>query len=385
MFSSKHVENKLVLILDIQSSVIRGSLTVMHPEVVPMVIFTYNAVIDYKSSTDSSQLIKATLHGISETIQAVLRHIHIQRSSKGIPEIPRKISAVHYVLSSPWIVSEAKVLSMQFDKDTEITEQYICNLIKDDREKMAPSSTEPLEVIEQKIFDVRLNGYSVSDWEHKTTRSLEVSFTVSVAGESMIACFIEECKHFIHSNKVQFHSSLLLQYIGIEKVHETGQDYCLIHIHGDETDVSIVRQKSCIYFGSYPFGVRTLILRIGTLTDNHRQAADSLLTLYTGEKLDEEHNEKNIKAINTAIGEWANALKMLLIESKVVIKPSASMILTAWAHDDCFVKILKQNNPGVSVFLLSIEDLLSHVSFGSSAEKRRLTALHTIAIHNLFT
>jgi peptidyl-tRNA hydrolase len=77
-------------------------------------------------------------------------------------------------------------------------------------------------------------------------------------------------------------SSLLLQYIGIEKVLEPGQNYCLIHVHGNQTDVSLTKRKSCIFFGSYPFGVKNLIDKLAVETKNGYQAADSLLSLYIG-------------------------------------------------------------------------------------------------------
>lgn len=383
MFSSRKVDSKIVLILDIQSLLVRGSLVIMGEEPVSRVIFTYSANINFKPGTDDSLLIKATISGIKETIQSALRFLHHKSNLANFPHVRRKISSVHYVLSSPWIVSEAKVLSKKFDKDTQITQKYICDLVEEDRGKMSSLSKEPLRVIEQKIFDVKLNSYSVSDWEHKLTKNLEVSFTVSVAGAKMVDYFVNECRHLVSAGKVHFHSSLLLQYIGIEKVLEPGQSYCLVHIHGDETDVSVIRKKSCIFFGSYSFGVRTLIGKIAEITNNGKQAADSLLVLYTGGKLDNSENRKNIEAIEKVASEWFQGLKNLLAGSNLEIKIPMSVIVTAWAHDDCFVKVLKNLMPGVPVFILGIDDLLSRVVFEGSAEKRRLTAIYTIAIHSL--
>lgn len=383
MFSSNKIDNKLVLILDVQSSVVRGSLVILNTKYHPQVIFTYSSNINFKAGSEDALLIKATLLGIKDAIQSTLRFIHHKSNFVNYQGVHRKVSAVHYVLSSPWIVSEAKILSKRFEKDTEITQKYICDLIDKDRADLAQNSSEPLVVIEQKIFDVRLNNYSIIDWEHKETKALDVSFTVSVAGKRMIEHFIDQCSDLVRASKVSFHSSLLLQYMGIEKVLEPGQNYCLVHIHGDETDVSVIKQKSCIFFGSFSMGVRTVIEKVASLTNNGKQAAESLLVLYTGEKLETEQNRKNIESIQNAGSEWFKELKKVLTGSGFDIKPPMSVIVTAWSHDDFFVKVLKDSVLGVPVYLLSIDDLLTKVSFGEFSEKRRLIALHAIAIHSL--
>ncbi len=382
-FSNKKGERNIVLILDIQSSVVRGSLVIVSKTEQPRVIFTHSADINFRSGDSDSLLIKATLDKIRETIQFAQRFLHHKESVIQYTGIRKKITAIHYVLSSPWIVSEAKVLSKKFDKETEITQKYVCDLIAEDREKMASSTTEPLQVIEQKIFDVRLNNYSICDWEGKMTKVLDVSFTVSVAGKRMVENFIDQCLHIVRSNRIHFHSSLLLQYIGIEKILEPGQNYCLIHVHGDETDVSIVKQKACIFFGSFSIGVRTIVGKISQLSNLGEQTADSLITLYTGGKLEDDQNTKNIESISTVSKEWFSKLKEILMVPKLDIKPPMSVIVTAWTHEDLFVKLIKDAISGVSVYILSIDDLIAKVSFDGASEKRRLTALHAIAIHSL--
>jgi len=383
MFSSNKVKKKIVLILDIQSSVVRGSLVIVGGADLPKIIFTYWSNINFKSGDTDALFIKSTLDEIRKIIQLAQRFLSHKANMSNYTDVHRKIANVHYVLSSPWIVSEAKILSKRFEKETEITQKYICDLIAEDREKMTSSKVEPLQVIEQKIFDVRLNNYSLSNWEHKLTKVLDVSFTVSVAGSKMIDNFIRECSCIVRSSKIHFHSSLLLQYISIEKVLEPGQSYGLVHIHGDETDISIVKQKACVFFGSYSFGVKTVVDKIATLTKNGKQAADSLVVLYTGGKLDYDQNKKNIESIQTVAKEWFGELKKVLTSSNLDIKPPMSIIVTAWAHDDFFVKILKNSISGVPVYILSIDDLVAEVNFEGASEKRRLTALHAITVHSL--
>ena len=199
------------MILDVQSSVVRGSLVLMTLSAKPIVVFTHNSNIPGKAQFDVNYLIKTTLAAVGETISSAEKYLNILKHEKTLKPLPHKISAIHYALLSPWIVSKAKVMSIDFDKKTKISSQYISGIIEKERSKMLPKSDEPIELIEQKIFDVRLNGYSVSEWENRETDRLEVSFAVSMAGVRMIESFVRECRGVVSQSHVHFHSSLLLQ------------------------------------------------------------------------------------------------------------------------------------------------------------------------------
>jgi hypothetical protein len=382
MVSANKVDNKIILILDAQSSVVQGTLAIVGHGI-PKVIFTYSADVNIKSNSGNDLLVKTTLSVIKEVIDSASRFLHHSDNLKDIPRLHKKIHAVHYVLSSPWIVSDAKVLSKRFDtKEAEITQKYILDLIDADNKSLIQSD-EPLQIIEQKIFDVKLNGYSVSDWEHKNAKDLEVSFTASMINSNMLNYFIDQCKHIVHQNKIYFHSSLLLQFIGIEEVLELGKNYCLIHVHGNNTDVSMVKKESCIFFGSYSFGIKDFIENLAKETGNGLQASDSLLALYVDNKLNNSENKKNIVAIEKVSKLWLDGLKNILTEQKLDIKPPNSVILNCSTHNACFVKVIQDSIPGVSIYTLSIDDLLHRVSFDHLTDTKILTALYTIAIHSL--
>lgn len=384
MFFSKKVEQQLILILDVESTLVGGSLVVVSPDSLPRIIFSHTANITFDPGMDNNKLIKATLASINEVIQTANASLHARKRAENLLPIPKKITSVHYVLSSPWIISEAKVMKLGFEKEKTITRKFISDLVNDDRSKITSTKKEEsLEVIEQKIFDVRLNGYSVADWEDKTTRSLEVAFTVSVAGSKMIELFIDAVKPLVYQSKVHFHSSLLLQYITIEKVLSFGPNYCLVHAHGDYTDIFIVHEKSCVYFGSYPVGIRTILAMLAAKTNNHEQALDSLISLYMNDKLDDVNYKKICEAIGGVVVDWVGGLKALLDQSKVEMKPSTSMVLNSLFYESCLLRVLQETSPQAMISTLPIEGLLPHVAVEDFVEKNRLQILQSIAIHSL--
>src|SRR5574343_810375 len=134
MFSF-HKDNELVLILDVQSSIIRGALVHITKDSKPSIIFTHNVIIPYKPHARSGYLVKMALRGISETIDTLQRNLHL-RIHEPENNIPKKISRVQFVLSSPWIASQAKTVSLSFDKENLINKKNIMELISSKRTKL---------------------------------------------------------------------------------------------------------------------------------------------------------------------------------------------------------------------------------------------------------
>jgi hypothetical protein len=378
LFSSKSTSN-LILILDVQSSIVRGSLVLVRKGTLPNVIFIYNANILLKPHTDSNYLTKMTLRAVSETRDACLRNLHARHSSEGVP---KKITAIHFALSSPWIVSQAKTLSAQLPKEMPISKAYVERLIEEERAKMMPAGGQPVRVIEEKIFDVRLNGYSMAAWIGKNAGTVEVSYTMSLAGDRMIERLKEACGTF-HQNSIYFHSSLLLQFIGMRICLPDHGTYTLAHIHGELTDVAVMNDHDCVFFGSYPFGVRTLVRKIALATGTAEQAAESMLTLYVGGHLDATHAAGQADVIRSISAGWGRELQKILGQQGAMSMMKLRCVVSALAHDDFFAQSLRQSYPEATVELLSIETILPHVSFSDHAERRRLAGLYAVALNSM--
>ena len=202
-------QNELMLVIDVQSSIVRGSLVHVRAAAVPAILYSHDVMIPFKQGGGSTYLIQMALRAVEEIVQASRARI---QSESNPDEIPKHISSVHYVLSSPWVVSQAKTLSMVFKEETMISRAYVSGMIWEERAKMTANAADDIRVIEEKVFDVRLNGYSVASWESRHTKELGISFVVSIAGGRMIDKFIESVSGLVrHTDHVFFHSSLFLQ------------------------------------------------------------------------------------------------------------------------------------------------------------------------------
>ena len=120
LFSNKNRDD-LILILDVQSSIVYGALVLLKTTEKPRILFTSNYNFLNQRVLSSTNMVKQTVKATTQTIDEVMRYFHSEKAAAE-GDIPKKISAVHYVLSSPWILSEAKKIETTFDGEKVITD-----------------------------------------------------------------------------------------------------------------------------------------------------------------------------------------------------------------------------------------------------------------------
>lgn len=375
-------KGSLILILDVQSSIVRGTLVrMMDKGSKPLILYTRNAPIPYKPHARSGYLIKTAIKAIEDSIEDILIHMHARRSQD--KDFPHRISHVHYVLSSPWILSQAKSLSLSFPEPTTIDRAYISKLIEQNRQKLVSDAVEEARVIEEKIFDIRLNGYSVANWNKKSTTQLEVSFVASVAGARMVEKLTDACRHVGRRSHVSFHSSLFLQHIGMSSVARSLPSYGLVHIHGELTDVAIIHNGSCVFFGSYPFGIYSIIRTVSRETGMDPYTTESTLNLAAQGSLDPAHASKDAAIVTSVAARWASELRSLMKTSPTPDVMPSRVFLSAHSHEDLFMKQFVATYPGSKPQPLTHEDVATLVDYDPRTEKLRTTGLYAAAIHTL--
>lgn len=379
LFSHKQ-KDSLSLIIDIQSSVVRGTLVYLHGSDIPHISWTSTIPIAYRPDEGSSYLVDSVVKAIESITTAVTTYIHTAHTQGSLPA---RIGKVHCVLSSPWIVSQARTVSQKFEKETHITKSFVKGIIENERASMKSSGNDTMVAIEEKIFDVRLNGYSIAEWENNKSDTFEVSFAISLAGKSTIARFTESCKKAgVPESHIDFHSSLLLQHMAIGKALALDDPYILLHVHGELTDIVISTGETCILFGSHPTGVRTLIRQLVSVRKISESAVDSLLTLYENNQLDSIQGATDIKAITEAMSVWTKKCTDIISLAPQTYQP-LRIIISSRFHEVIFKNAIAVAYPIVKTEILPTDQLFKLVTFDTGAEKLRLTVLYLNAINSL--
>ncbi len=379
-FFSHKQKDALILILDIQSSVVHGTLILQHQSELPHVVWTLNIDIPYYADKGSAYLVRSAISAV-ESI-SLSAHTYV-RDTHAHPDLPTHISAVHCVLSSPWIMSQARTVTEKFEKDTLISRTHIQKIIQDERARLTEAGGETMVEIEEKIFDVRLNGYSISKWEHCRAKRLEVSFAVSLAGKHTIRNFTNAAKRSgAHGGHIHFHSSLLLQHLGIGNVLSMTDPYILIHIHGELTDIVVSTADTCILFGSHPMGLRMIVRALSEKLNISLSTADSLLSLYENNQLDPLHSAPALQCIQETLSTWtAECLKVIALAPDGY--HAVQVLISSRFHENIFKNSFSVTNQSLKTGILPEDVLYKLAIFDNQAERSRLTMLYMNAIHSL--
>ena len=379
-FFSRKQKDRLNLIIDIQSSVVRGAMILSSKGGLPKVVWTTSTDIPYRAGATASHMIDTTVKAIEHT--ALLAHTFI-KDKKSHVSLPEKITRVHCILSSPWIISQAKTVGYNFDKETRVNKAHVNHIVKTERESMVKKGSLGMVGIEEKIFDVRLNEYSIPKWQGASCVSFEVSFAICLASKNVIQRFIKGAKMSgVGISSIDFHSSLLLQHIGLCSALTFNDPYILAHVHGELTDIVVTSGQSCILFGSHPTGVRSIVRQVANSMNITEAAADSALTLYEHNQLDPLHGSNDTERIKTVLDKWNNDCKSVTDKIPDRYKPTKA-IVSARVHEKLFKNSFIAAHPELKTDVLPNEEIFDLVEFGQDCEKLRLTILYVVAIHNL--
>jgi len=347
----------LILTLEIQSTLVRGSLVWWKPDGTPEIVFSDERPVPYQPGIATGRFVQETIKSLGETVDAVLARFSAVRRERKREKFPRHIDEAHYILCSPWMICQARTLSVDLGRPTRITQAKVRELLGSERAKLAASAEGSADVIEEKIFEVRLNGYPVASWQDKEVRNLEISYALGVASSGALIRFEQACERAVPKKRVRFHSSLLLQYVGLRESMPERDAYALIHAHGELSDVVVVDRGACVFFGSYPAGIHSIVRAVAEATKTDEGTADSFLSLYAEKRLEQSKADEAAPIMKKIAGDWVRQFRGLLEQGMISNAPTDALIV-ARAHSGFLADAFREAYPSAKVEIREIVENL---------------------------
>lgn len=311
----------LSLVIDIRSDVIEGTLSNFPDQI----IYSTSIHIPRKIHSNVDYAIKAMLKGIEDLC------VHVTQERRHYTK--EQIGSVHYILSSPWVISQFKTVKVEYGKDTEITEAVVKGIMEENRKILVTTYESDTVFIEQKIFSVELNGYPVQEYKGKKAKTLQISFAFTLSSDKIIKKIQAIAGRTLNIYKEYYHSAILLQYFASRSRMIDNKEYILIHIHGELTDVVIVKNSISACLGSFPFGVSNLIRKVSLSLKSSFETASSMLSLYEEGKLEKSQHIKMQNTLLPILGGWqAECLRSFKDIGKDVILPHTIYLSSGSPH-----------------------------------------------------
>jgi hypothetical protein len=277
MFSTSTSKEKdeLVLIFDIGSSVVGGGLFLMQQSGIPKIIFTAREKINISEVADVDKFLSATL----QSLKVVTEKVH--SAGLGAPD------KTFCILSSPWHTSQTRFINLEKNTDFIFTPQLADDLVKNEislfEAERGPAfgiTGNREKTIELKNIKIYLNGYETAKPLKQKAKTLEMIIFISISPEDVLDKVAKTISKFFHSKELKFVSSSLALFVTVRDLFNNQDNFLLVDIGGDLTNISMTKKDILRESISFPSGVNFFIRGLSQEMKCSLDEAQSFLSLY---------------------------------------------------------------------------------------------------------
>lgn len=292
LFNKKNSE-KIIAIFDIGSGNISGAIIKIHnnQKGIPIILKSVNN-ISILYDKDFNKYIENMSDGVDRVSKLLL-----EQKTKAPDEI-------HCILSSPWYISETRIIKKDEEKSFLFTSDLAFSLINNEIESFKNLYNNSHEnekltsiVFEQNIMEILLNGYPSLKPVDTRCKSLNIKLFVSISPYVCLNKIKESIFNNFHRTNVSFSSFTFDAYLAIKNKYVNQNSFLLIDIRGEMTDIGIITNGIIKTTLSFPFGKNSFFNEIALKLKIEYRDALELFKLHQENHL----NEKIKNNINSII------------------------------------------------------------------------------------
>lgn len=324
----KKETKKPFLVFDIGNGSVGGALVVkdnMGERGELKIISSGRADIPIAENVDFETLFKSVLQAIDDLSPGLIK-------SKESADAP-----IFVILASPWYVSQTKIVNIKNERSFVFTKEFCNEIVSREvaefEESLNGENAEKtgggLGVIESQIIHTTLNGYETEKPFDKKVTEATIALYMGVSQKNITRGITQKLyTHFPHS-KISFNSFPLAYFSAARDIFPEKNDFVLLDVSGEITDISLVRKGVLLETVSFPKGRNLIIRRVASELGRTAQEAQSLISLFTSGAIDEATKNKMNEIFSLIKKEWLLGFgKTLSGLSNDIYLPS-EMFLTA--------------------------------------------------------
>ena len=275
IFSRNKNKDKLVLVFDIKSSYVGGTLFWVRESGIPKIIFSIREQIAIEKDVEANRFLFLTLKSLEIVTNRVFT------AGMGAPE------KIFCVLSSLLYVSQTRIIELKKNTPFLFTSKLADDLIqkemtlfKEENLEKYLHSGSPIELIELKNIKTMLNGYETPDPLNKKVRELEMTIFLSMAGQQILRKIEKTIREHFHGAEIKFSSLALSSFAVVRDIYSHNEDFLLINIGGEVTDISMIKRNILRESISFPFGLNFMIRAVAESLHCSLGEAESSIYLF---------------------------------------------------------------------------------------------------------
>lgn len=328
-------KGKLVLVFDIGSSSVGGALFWTGKSGIPKIVFTVRESMTLQASLDVDKFLSSTIKSLKIVVEK------IYKSGLGRPE------AVFCVLASPWHVSQTRVISYEKNTPFVFTPKLADDLIKKEvalfqEEHSKKYNGSPVRAIELKNIKIMLNGYETSNPLDQKAKQLEMTIFISIASEQFLKNIEDIIKKHFNFEEIKFSSFVIASFTVVRDMHINQENFLLIEIGGEMTDISMVKKNVLRESTSFPLGRNFVVREVASTLKSSFEEARSFISLFQDGHVSSSVAKKLVSIIDKLKMEWLQKFQEALANlSSDISIPSTIYMTVDKEMADFFCQIIK--------------------------------------------
>lgn len=312
-FLSKKTAAELSLTIDIESNNVSAGFFETSKNGKPKFLYIAKESFPFDKELTATSLLSSMSKSLDlvlmHSLKYGLAHLNSLGSNKYI------LGRVTVSLSSPWHISEIKTLSLTKENPFIVAESQVKELVsaeeKDFESRFGSNSStnkSELELVERKIVTAYLNDYQTETPFGKQASKLEIVLFTSIS-ERKIMTKIKNiiARHFPNHEPV-FHSFMLVAFAGLRDMFPENDNFLLVQIGGEVTDIAIAKAGKLAEVVSFPLGHNILVRSLDLVCKNSPSCElETLIKLYHEAKVEDRQRGKIKFALADAKLKWTEA------------------------------------------------------------------------------
>jgi hypothetical protein len=396
----KPKNEKVILMLELGSGSVSGALAKIGGKSKPVIFYSVREQITFQENLQTDRVLPLML--------TTLDKICLKVQKDGLVNIPkeitkRSIDEIHFILSSPWTISQTKIAALNFEKPTVITNGLISKIIEEQEKNAEVSAKAFFEtlheveddlVFEKKTIQIKLNGYKVNDVIGKSANRIDLAILISITSKVIMNQIKEVVNKYFLAEKNDTHSFTMSSLSVIRDiVQPERKGYTILDLSSEITDLALVRDEIMSGGISFPIGRNHFVRRVSKDLNISIEEAFAALATYHSKNLDKIYELKIENSLAVAMLEWSAKLKESLeILSKKAYIPRTIIKITNDDFGRFFANNLQKetfsqigfSQEPFNVIMLEKEEMMKYCEVSSATTSDVFMMVNAIYLNKIF-
>ncbi len=386
LFKKNNNFKKCSLLVDIGSSSVTAAVVIFENSVSTIVL---------SETTDIPVLSDLTYDRFEKEMQKALT----TSLSKVRKEITSPLDSINVCLASPWYASQVRTAKIARSTPLVVTKGVLDDMVK--RELKAFEEEEiksknligdTVRLLEVQTLRVLLNGYETPEPIGLSVKELELTIFLSIASENTLKD-VENIIKKVYRAPVSFSTFLSTTYLVARDFFPHQENYMLVDIGGEITDISLVKGGGLQQSFSFPYGKNFILRRLMSGLKRPLAEVETLWTLHKECKTSGEVKETCEKILSVARNDWQMSFQRALYSASRDLSIPDTILLTVdddiatWFSDTIKNEQFHQNTlVGKEFKILFMNGSLfgDKLSYGLKVARNATIMIETIGARYLF-